>query len=349
MVRTHGPMIISFASQCYFLAAFLPHSSNLRTVWNPRLPLVLQTGLPEHWEAKPLTIEAPGHVHSVVFSSDGDHVLCGLHGGPIRIWGARTRTNIRTLQDEGRGIWSIDISPDGRTVVSGGRTDGNVRIWDAQTGACIASAEAHSNWVIAVAFSPDGRHAASGLDDNTVALWDLDDTEFRPAHVLEGHTDQVTSVVFSHDGSHLLSGSEYKSCRVWNVKDRSHVRTLLHTSFVQAVSISPDDQTIACGCFNGSVYLWGKDGTSPYRVVESEDRCIWALDFSPNGHTLVIGSSGLITLWDTASEAHLAKVEQRASCLRFSPDGSHLVSCENNNVPIPLGESVGLLGLFLTT
>ena len=76
----------------------------------------------------------------------------------------------------------------------------------------------HKDWVNSVAVSPDGKWAASGSDDKTVKIWDLETGECRAT--LEGHTDQVESVAITPDGKRILSGSNDDSRFAFGMRDQ---------------------------------------------------------------------------------------------------------------------------------
>ena len=67
--------------------------------------------------------------------------------------------------------------------------------------------------VFSLAFSPDGKLLASGSDDDTVCLWDVDTQ--KQVGVLTGHSDSVNSVAFSPDGNLFASGSSDGKVRLW--------------------------------------------------------------------------------------------------------------------------------------
>lgn len=76
----------------------------------------------------------------------------------------------------------------------------------------------HKGWVRSIAVSPDGKWAASGSDDKTVKIWDLETGECRAT--LRGHNSQVNSVAITPDGTRILSGSYDKTIRVWDANEK---------------------------------------------------------------------------------------------------------------------------------
>ncbi|WP_327581618.1 hypothetical protein OHA25_37345 [Nonomuraea sp. NBC_00507] len=63
---------------------------------------------------------------------------------------------VRTLPEHNKGITAVAISPDGRTLATGG-ADGLIRLWNIEHGSMIRSQDVSSGGVAAVAFSTDGQ------------------------------------------------------------------------------------------------------------------------------------------------------------------------------------------------
>jgi len=62
-------------------------------------------------------------------------------------------------------------------------------------------------------------------------------------------------VAFSPDGKQVVSGSWDKSLKVWNAETGTELSTLSVDSPVMSVAYSPFGDTVAVGCYNGSVLL----------------------------------------------------------------------------------------------
>ena len=56
-----------------------------------------------------------------------------------------------------------------------------------------------------VRFSPDGMNIASGSNDKTIIIWDIETG--KQVKKIEGHADGITSIRFSPDGNNIASAS----------------------------------------------------------------------------------------------------------------------------------------------
>ena len=89
---------------------------------------------------------------------------------PFRASAQETKL-LATLKGHNECVLSLAISPDSRTLVSGG-FDKTIKVWDIPTGNEKETLRGHTNHVNSLAFSPDGTTVASG-GDTTISLWKL--------------------------------------------------------------------------------------------------------------------------------------------------------------------------------
>ncbi|MEM7031397.1 MAG: hypothetical protein AAF629_17680 [Chloroflexota bacterium] len=191
----------------------------------------------------------------------------------------------------------------------------------------------HNSLVSSVTFSPDGKWLASGSDDRTIRLWNLDN-ENREAVVLGGHADSVWSVAFSLDGKWLASGSDDNTVRLWNLDDAGVEAVVLsgHDDNVLSVAFSPDGKWLASGSDDNTVRLWNLDDAAAEGVVLSgHDNNVLAVAFSPDEKWLASGSAdNTIRLWkldDVNGETVvLTGHNDLVRSVAFSLDGKWLAS-----------------------
>ena len=114
-------------------------------------------------------------VYTVAFSPDGN-ILASVSRDGTRLWSVTTREPIANL--EGARGRSAAFSPDGKSLVSG--SWGTVSLWDVTTKRRTANLQGHTSTVHSVAFTRDGATLASGAQDGTMLLWDIQLLQPRP-------------------------------------------------------------------------------------------------------------------------------------------------------------------------
>jgi WD40 repeat protein len=112
----------------------------------------------------------------------------------------------------GRLVYSVAFSPDGKTLASAGQ-DCRICLWDLATRKKVAALEGHEDWIISAAFSPDGKTLASADGKGTIRLWDLPTRKERAALRVPGGS--FNSVAFSPDRKLLASGGMGPLVRLW--------------------------------------------------------------------------------------------------------------------------------------
>lgn len=210
------------------------------------------------------TLKHSEPVIGVVFSPDGETLVSNLDlGSIIRLWNWRTGQIIRIKDDPDayqKGFSNFKtqpatFSPDGQTLFAISGSGSQIQSWNVKTGKRTGSFDAKS-LIHAVALSPDGNTLATGIQDNAIKLWNIDDGKL--IHTLTGHQGQVRTVAFSPDGKLIASGSQDGTVKLWNVSTGQVISTFTaHKEKVWSVAFNPDGKTLASTGQDGTVKIWG--------------------------------------------------------------------------------------------
>jgi len=297
-------------------------------------------------------------VSAVAFTPDNRQVVTGSWDLTVRLWDAETGESLATLPHEGT---VDDISVSHRGLIASATYLG-LNIWRQASAECIARLRGHELGFNCVAFDATGHRLASGSEDGTVKLWNLD----RPHDPLVLHTNGAfvravafssnntvvasadlhdlllfdvpsgerrsvmgaegpfRDVAFCHDGSHLAA-AHAEAVSIWDIEQSLPI-AVLATGEATSVHFMPDGVRIAVAVPLGAAQIWN---FRTQRLIQSLSEGTSRIAVSPDGSLLAEANDvGVIYIHDLAGgnsrriNAHNAPI----NTLGFSSDGTRLLS-----------------------
>lgn len=236
------------------------------------------------------------------------------------------------IPHDGRSLlYSVVLSPDGKTITAGGFQ--KVYVCDSDSGKLRATL-ALADEVSALAFSPDGKSLAA-VDRNEVKLWDTATNKETALLATKRHGGHVLSLAFSPDGKNLAVGSVGGEVRVWDVSIAKLREQVEHDRVLfGAVAFSPDGKTLALSGSNsfGDAPTYCRDTATGKKLFDLRGHAQGAmcLQFAPDGKTLAgAGNNSKVILWDASTGKELRVLKGHddwVTAIGFSPDGKSLAA-----------------------
>ncbi|AKG21166.1 serine/threonine-protein kinase [Calothrix sp. 336/3] len=230
-------------------------------------------------------------------------------------------------------VSSLAISPDGKTLVSGGG-DRIIKVWNLQTGGLQTTLTSHTDAINSLAITPDSESLMSGSKDGTIKIWNLKVPGLKSTFT--GHQGSVNSLAVSPDGKSFVSGSSDKSVKLWDLASGTVKNTWNgHTQRVWRVLFSPDNQSIISSSDDKTVKVWDAKSPSPKINITGHSDLVYGLAVSPDSRTLVTGSlDKSIKIWNLPQgtlKNTLQWHKYGITCVAISPDGKTLASGSYDN------------------
>ncbi|NUM43365.1 MAG: cyclic nucleotide-binding domain-containing protein [Anaerolineales bacterium] len=216
---------------------------------------------------KKLTV---GEISSLALSPDAKITLIGQQNGRIVLTHLETNETLNFTRPE--PATALAFRPDNlqfasshcltyqTETLSPQCINAEVQIWDLENKTPAQTLTGFSSNITALAYSPEGHILATGHEDQTILLWDLNLGE-QIGIPLVGQQAPLTSLAFSPEGTLLASGSADNTIILWDLRSAQPLGDPLTGSAegVLSLTFQQDGKVLFLGTGDGNVYRWEVD------------------------------------------------------------------------------------------
>ena len=262
-----------------------------------------------------------GYALCAVFLPGDKIIVLGTKEGTLEIFDIASSTLLETLSAHDRDIWSMQVHPDGKSLVTGS-ADKSTKFWDF----CVVQEEILGTTrttpkltlvqtrtlkvmddILSIRYSPDARLLAVATLDNTVKVFFVDSMKL--FLTLYGHKLPVLSMDISFDSKLIVTSSADKNVRVWGLDfGDCHKAFFAHQDSILSVAFVP---TNADGnghhFFSASkdkmIKYFDGDKFEQIQKLQGHHGEIWAMAVAHSGQSVVTASHDKsIRVWEQTDE-----------------------------------------------
>jgi len=206
--------------------------------------------------------EQKGEMQDAVIAPDGKLLATAMNDRNhhvVKLWSLPEGRLLATLAGVEGSVQSLAIAPDGKQLaVNAG--DNSISFWELPSGRLIGSLEEKQSAAQALSFAPNGKLLAAGMRDNSIELWSLPEGRLLAKleeNRRETYGREAAALTFAPNGRLLLSSARFGGIKLWSLPESRMLATFeTQMSSTEAMAITPDSRTLACGDSSGSISLW---------------------------------------------------------------------------------------------
>lgn len=285
-------------------------------------------------------------------SHDGRVVALAARNRLIKVWNGNEELDGQMMQGHQGWIKVLAISPDGKTIASGGNDHG-VFLWDLETATrihrlgkhdvkteptsdgtigalrSVGTYFGHQGFISGLAFSSDSRLVLSLGEDQRLMVWDVASGKrqqdfatkvIQPRGLVRHPVRDEVAFYDMYGVVHLfdwVNGVPVGKLEIPGVK-------------LEAVAYSPDGELLAVGGSQGTVRLFRGPQREPHQVLQGMAGDVRRVTFNRNGQLLVASDSlGDVRVWELPKPQAKYLLEgfgERLVGLNFDADDRLIVS-----------------------
>lgn len=193
----------------------------------------------------------------------------------------------RLLIGHANNVCSLDASPDGDTLVSGG-WDTQARVWSISKGECTAELKGHDAAVWAVMVYDDST-IITGCADKTIRIFSLGGKLLQTILGLPDVVRALCRLPSGHpSGAAFASAGNDQVIRLWTLDGVEVAQLHGHTSFIYALAVLSNGDLLSSG-EDRTVRVW--KGTECIQTITHPAISVWAVAVCPETDDIITGAS----------------------------------------------------------
>ena len=223
----------------------------------------------------------------------------------------------------------MTINKTGEWLAFGASKLGQLLVWEWQSESYILKQQGHFDSMNALAYSPDGQRIITTADDGKIKVWDVQ-SGFCIVTFTE-HTSGVTACEFAKRGNVLFTASLDGSIRAWDLIRYRNFRTFTSPTRISfsSIAVDPSGEVICAGSLDSfDIHIWSVQTGQLLDQLAGHEGPVAALDFAPNGDTVVSGSwDRTVRIWSIFGRTQTSEplqVQADVLDVAFRPDSKQI-------------------------
>ncbi|KAF2282879.1 hypothetical protein GH714_043363 [Hevea brasiliensis] len=241
-----------------------------------------------------------GSVLDLSLTHDNRSVIAASSSNNLYVWDANSGRVRHTLTGHIDKVCAVDVSKISSRHVVSAAYDRTIKVWDLQKGYCTSTIVFHSN-CNALCFSTDGMTICSGHVDGNLRLWDIHTGKLLSE--VAAHSLAITSICLSKNGNVVLTSGRDNLHNLFDMRSLEVCSTLRATGNRVASNwsrscMSPDDNYVAAGSADGSVYIWSISKADIVSTLKEHTSSVLCCSWSGLGKPLATADkNGIMYTW----------------------------------------------------
>lgn len=222
-------------------------------------------------------------------------------------------------------LTAADLSPDGKSFVTGSADPPLVKIWTRET-EDVLSLTGFANTISRLRYSPDGSTIAiASLDGNARLL----NTDGSVKARLFGHKSSILDISFSADGEQVITASIDHSAMIWEATNGDSICRMVDPlqSPLTSANFSPDRKKIMTTHLAGHANIWDGSGKHLHTLLHGSEVISAGAFFQQNPYCITVSEDHTAKVWTSKGQlVDSVSHPQAINGLALSPDDSLIIT-----------------------